>query len=164
MALSLATCSMTFSGTSPSYKVIIDGCQPLHSLPSRFVSFTMDAGAVAHWWKMKSDFWQNELAIGLAKHLAPAVFRFGGTSEDYTLYDFSQSSASAQCELPLPSPTHGCTKLNATQFDAIASSPAPSAGTLSTVPTLAQNATPTPTTGYRMAWRRCCSTPPRWRT
>ena len=120
MALSLATCSMTFSGTSPSYKVIIDGCQPLHSLPSRFVSFTMDAGAVAHWWKMKSDFWQNELAIGLAKHLAPAVFRFGGTSEDYTLYDFSQSSASAQCELPLPSPTHGCTKLNATQFDTIA--------------------------------------------
>ena len=92
----------------------------LNTLPAQFVSFTMDAGAAAHWSTFKHEFWDDPLSRALAAGLAPAIFRFGGTTEDYTKYVMSDSLESKDCSPLLPSPTRPCITLNSTQLDAMA--------------------------------------------
>lgn len=44
------------------------------------------------WGTKKDSFFYNKLAQGLAKAVSPCYFRYGGTGEDYTAYDFSAAS------------------------------------------------------------------------
>ena len=52
------------------------------------MSFTMDAGIVGRWGRESTSFFYNETVIQLAKPLAPCYLRVGGTSQDFTSYDF----------------------------------------------------------------------------
>jgi len=49
----------------------------------------MDAGETGHWGKEKDDFWYNQTILNLAKNLGSSNFRYGGTSADFTAYNFS---------------------------------------------------------------------------
>eukprot|EP01063_Lacrimia_lanifica_P009370 TRINITY_DN16362_c0_g1_i1.p1 TRINITY_DN16362_c0_g1~~TRINITY_DN16362_c0_g1_i1.p1 ORF type:complete len:501 (+),score=199.61 TRINITY_DN16362_c0_g1_i1:57-1559(+) len=80
---------------SASVTVSIDGTSALRKIDDRFVGFTMDANDVK--WDydkyFKGRFYQNATIKALAKHVAPAHFRYGGTFQDFTNYDFGAAAA-----------------------------------------------------------------------
>eukprot|EP00939_MAST-03C_sp_MAST-3C-sp1_P001002 g1002.t1 len=43
----------------------------------------------------KDAFWYNDTIRALARHLSPAIFRFGGTNEDFTRYSFQWNEDTA---------------------------------------------------------------------
>ena len=80
----------------------------------------MDAGETGRWHEERSAFWYNPLARALAKPLAPAYFRYGGTGEDYTEYNFPGSgSTSGHFKCAETEPGRGCMQMNATVFKAL---------------------------------------------
>lgn len=92
--------------------VNVNGSKVLSEVSKSFVSFTMDAGMTRSWGTKRTSFWYNTLARNLAKHLAPAYFRYGGTGEDYTKYSFT---------MPVPDDDRGdiTDVMNTTEFDGL---------------------------------------------
>ena len=105
------SCRKEAAATAAAVK--IDTSKERFEVDKRFVSFTMDAGGTGHWGSQKSGFWYNELARSLAKPLAPAFFRYGGTGEDYTLYDFTEAGPQGN---PPPDEGREPMVMNATVF------------------------------------------------
>jgi hypothetical protein len=104
-----------------AFTIRVNGSAALHRLPSRFVSYTMDAGSLAHFAQYKAEVWDDPLTRALARHLAPAIFRLGGTEEDYTEYNFEATPGDGtSCAHLLPVPTRTCAHLNGTKLDTIA--------------------------------------------
>ena len=133
ISAALLCLSLVSLSSSESIVVDFDGA-PVFTVSPSFVSFTMDASTTAHWSTKRSSYWYNATVRSLAKHLAPAFFRFGGTAQDYTEYDFSTSgggSAVAAVDIgpvdigPVdigpgpPAPPQHHQTLNSTEFDAL---------------------------------------------
>lgn len=57
--------------------------------PSPFANCRSIAG---HWGQKRGSFFYNHLARNLAKAVGPCYFRFGGTAEDFTAYNFSRQA------------------------------------------------------------------------
>lgn len=72
------------------------------------------AGETNRWNAEKAAFWYDPLARALAKPLAPAFFRYGGTSQDYTRYDFPPATP-GRFACP-PGGAEHCSVMNATVF------------------------------------------------
>ena len=60
-------------------------------MSDRFLSVTIDSGAIAHNWD-NLDL-KSTSVINMGKALAPAMLRIGGTSEDFVIFKDSSSSS-----------------------------------------------------------------------
>jgi heparanase 1 len=90
-------------------RVVISDKVYQHGIQSDFLSFTIDSSQVNQ--LANSNFWTSPLVRNLAKALAPAYLRVGGTQQDYTDY---QGSA-VDILPPIPSQA----TLNVTTFQLI---------------------------------------------
>eukprot|EP01043_Picozoa_sp_COSAG02_P053747 COSAG02_NODE_5982_length_3892_cov_18.035328_1_plen_548_part_00 len=101
------------SGRHPPVRVNLDNAA--FTVSRSFVSFTMDAGGTGRWGAERRSFWYNPLARALAKPLAPAYFRYGGTAQDFTEYVFPGGTA-GHFQCGESEPGEGCLHMNATVF------------------------------------------------
>eukprot|EP00929_Paragymnodinium_shiwhaense_P111287 TRINITY_DN7908_c0_g1_i1.p1 TRINITY_DN7908_c0_g1~~TRINITY_DN7908_c0_g1_i1.p1 ORF type:complete len:499 (-),score=60.24 TRINITY_DN7908_c0_g1_i1:96-1592(-) len=99
------------SAASP---VSVDTSKAVHQVSDRFVSFTMDASETGRWAKESRSFFHNDVIIALGKSLAPAYFRYGGTSEDFTSYSIDGK------RYPIAGGDRHTLVLNETIFDGLA--------------------------------------------
>ena len=95
MAFILAMSAGHINGAHSVVVVQVDTSKVSATLDERYLSFTMDAGFTAHWGEMRESFWYNTTARALASHMGPCYLRFGGTSGDFTNYDFPSPSSSS---------------------------------------------------------------------
>ena len=113
MRLLLAAALCGCAAAAVPHRVAVNLTSPSFTVSKSFVSFTMDAGETGRWYEEKAAFWYNELARALAKPLAPAFFRYGGTGEDYTRYDFPGEAGKFVCP---ESAGRACPVMNGTVF------------------------------------------------
>lgn len=99
-------------------QVSINLDSPLRTVSERFLSVTIDSGAIARNWD-NLDL-KSTSVISMGKALAPAMLRIGGTSEDFVI--FKDSSATYSSSI-LSSADEGKNRSNitllASQWDAI---------------------------------------------
>ena len=95
--------------------------KPLRTVSEQFLSVTIDSGAIGRNWNnldMKS-----KAVINMAKALAPAMLRIGGTSEDFVNFK-NQAARINASNFKTESPHNGADRttnitLSASQWDAI---------------------------------------------
>jgi len=97
------------------HNVTINTSHPVFVTSSKFLSWTMDAGETARWGRERTDFWTNATVRALAKRLGPSFFRYGGTSQDFTSYNFSGNYFPAN----QVDPTRPVVIMNDTVFDGL---------------------------------------------
>eukprot|EP00756_Hemistasia_phaeocysticola_P057528 Hpha_TRINITY_DN34128_c0_g1::TRINITY_DN34128_c0_g1_i1::g.75827::m.75827/K07964/HPSE; heparanase len=66
----------------------VNTSSPVFVVSDRFLSVTQDAASLGRWGREQSTLWQNAKIRRMAQQLTPAYLRFGGTSQDWTCYDF----------------------------------------------------------------------------
>lgn len=71
-------------------QVSINLDNPLRTVSDRFLSVTIDSGAIAHNWDALDL--KSTKVLNMGKALAPAMLRIGGTSEDFVIFKGSSAA------------------------------------------------------------------------